>query len=291
MMGLAAPVAVIAHDAGAANIILAWLAAEGVDDCTPSMAGPAAALWQARFPHVPLLNPEQALAGAATLLSGTGWASAFEHDVRRAARSAGTRSIAVVDHWVNYRERFSRDGQEVLPDEIWVTDGYAAAEARRAIPEVPVREQPNFYLTGQVRAAGPTPERGDLLFVAEPARSRWGEDTEGEFQALDYLAAHRAAAGIDPHVGLRIRPHPSDPPGKYDAWIADHPGSSLDVSADMASALAQARWVAGLQSFGLVVAMEAGRTAICALPPCAPPCKLPHTGILQLRELVARGAT
>jgi hypothetical protein len=285
MMGLAAPVAVVAHDAGAANIILAWLGAEGLAGCRPVMAGPAESLWKARFPAAPLLALDDALAGAATLLSGTGWASDLEHEARRRARAAGIRSVAVIDHWVNYRARFSRNGAELLPDEIWVTDPYALAEARRAIPEVPVREQPNLYLAQQAAAAGPVPADGDVLFVAEPARDDWGRGTPGEFQTLDYLAAHRHIAGIPAGALLRIRPHPSDPPGKYDPWIAAHPGSRLDASPDMAAALAGARWVAGLQSAALVIAMAAERSAICALPPHAPPCLLPHDGLVHLRAL------
>lgn len=282
--GLATPVAVVAHDAGAANIILAWIGEGDIVDFRAVMAGPAATLWKARFPHIPLYDVDQALSEAGALLSGTGWASSFEHDARRTAAASGKRSVAVVDHWVNYRERFIREGQEVLPHEIWVTDIYAAAEAERVFPEIPVRTQPNLYFAAQVRTAGPVPRSGDLLFVAEPARSNWGGELPGEFQTLDYLEAHRAKAGIGSDVELRIRPHPSDPAGKYDAWIAAHPGSRLDRSSDMAAALGEATWVAGLQSFALVIAMEAGRFAVSALPPEAPPCRLPHPGIIRLCE-------
>lgn len=286
MMDLPGPVAIVAHDAGAANVILGWLQPEEVMNCRAAMAGPAAELWHGRFPDVPLMGLDDALHGAATLLSGTGWASDLEHDARGVARMRGIRSVAVVDHWTNYRERFARGGRETLPDEIWVTDRYAIAEARRAIPEVPVREQPNLYLMQQARDAGPRPVCGDLLFVSEPARSNWGKDVPGEFQALDYLYRHSPAAGVDAKAALRIRPHPSDSPGKYDAWISAHPGACLDSARDMAEALASASWVAGLQSFALVIAMEAGRPAICALPPGAPNCKLPHEGLIHLRQCV-----
>lgn len=286
MMDLAGPVAVVAHDAGAANIILAWLDEAEARKVRPAMAGPAARLWEARFPAVSLLKPADALDGAATLLSGTGWASSLEYDARRAARDAGIRSVAVIDHWVNYRARFLRDGEELLPDAIWVTDAYALAEARRTLPEVPVEQHPNLYVAQQAAAAGPRPQAGDLLFVCEPARSDWGQGVPGEFQTLDYLAANRAAAGISTDAKLRIRPHPSDLPGKYDAWIAAHPGSTLDASADMAAALQGAAWVAGLQSFALAIALEAGRPAICALPPAAPPCALPHADIVHLRRMM-----
>lgn len=291
MMGLPTPLAIVAHDAGAANIILAWISEHDLPSLRPVMQGPALALWRARFGDASLfVTSEEALDGAAALLSGTGWASKVEHDARRAAVARTLPSIAVIDHWVNYRERFRRDGEELLPSSLWVTDHYAVTEARRTMPEVPVIEQPNLYLRRQVEAAGPRPVNGDLLFVSEPARDDWGKGVAGEFQTLDYLVAGRAAAGVDTTAPLRIRPHPSDSSAKYDTWISEHPGSRLDTSPDLAQALRDASWVAGLQSFALVVAMEAGRPAICALPPAAPKCRLPHTGLIHLRHALDAGA-
>lgn len=245
-------------------------------------AGPAEAIWTAHFGSDNCLEASTLLDGAATLLSGTGWASDLEHDARQAAAERGVHSIAVIDHWVNYRARFERDGKAQFPDAIWVGDDYARAIAGAAFPDIRIVRHPNLYLAQQVAEAGPVPEDGDILFVAEPARSDWGRGEPGEFQALDHFLANRAAAGIGETVPMRLRPHPSDPPRKYAAWIAAHQRVTLDRSADMAAALAGARWVAGLNSVALVIALEAGRTAISSLPPWAPPCSLPHRSIRTL---------
>lgn len=287
MMGLGAPLAIVANDAGAANIMLAWMSEEDLPDVRAVMTGPAAALWKARFGDAPCAaSVDEALDGAATLLSGTGWASDVEHRARKAARTLGLPSVSVIDHWVNYPDRFVRDGETVLPDLVWVTDSYALAEARRALPATPSEERPNLYLSSQAEAAGPLPPSGDVLFVTEPARSDWGRGLAGEFQALDYFMAHRAAAGLDA-ARVRVRPHPSDPAGKYDAWIAAHPGAALDPSPDMASALRPASTVVGMNSFAMVIALAAGRQTICALPPWAPSWRLPHDGVLHLSRLSA----
>lgn len=286
VLGLPSPLAVVAHDAGAANIILAWLQAERIPPTgvLPVMDGPAARLWDEAFPDAPGPVPlDDAIAAARTVLSGTGWASDLEHLARGQARRLGLPSIAVIDHWVNYRMRFERSGELILPDRVWVTDHHALAEASRALPEINVELRPNLYLQNQAHAAGPTPKGGDILFVLEPARSDWGRGEPGEFQALDWFWAHRqhvASTG----TSVRLRPHPSDPPGKYEAWINTHPGSSLDRSDDMAGALSTAAVVVGLQSAALVIALAAGRRAVTALPPWAPPCGLPHPGITRLSD-------
>lgn len=282
MIDLAHPVAVVCHDAGATNLILPWI----TEDVLPVMAGPAARLWQRRFGDRPTVSLDDALAQASSVLSGTGWASDLEHRARRVARQRRLHSAAVIDHWVNYRERFVRDDEEILPEELWVTDDDAEAIARSTFPALSVRRKPNDYLREQLATAPALqPTDQDVLLIAEPARSDWGRSSPGEFQALDYALERRSALGIAADAGVRLRPHPADPAGKYDAWLADHPDVHLDRSSDLGSALAGVRWVIGCESYALVVAAEAGRMASSALPPWAPPCRLPQPNITRLATL------
>jgi hypothetical protein len=295
---LANPLAIVAHDAGAANHLIAWIQAAGAAGpaLRPCLAGPALALWQ-RAGLGPTLALEEALDGAGALLSGTGWASDLEHMARRLARQRGLRSVAVIDHWTNYRSRFERAGEVVLPDEIWVADAEAAALARAAFGAVPVRQQPNLYLAAQVAAVhaaevrrlegGAAPRTGGtrVLYVLEPIRDAWGALAEpGEFAALDFFVSRLPALGLGAGDPIRLRPHPSDPPGKYDAWLARH--SLLDVALDghagLAEALAWADTVAGCQTYAMVVALAAGRRVVSTVPPWAPACVLPQSGIVHL---------
>ncbi|MEM7665452.1 MAG: hypothetical protein AAF250_06305 [Pseudomonadota bacterium] len=280
------PLAVVIHDAGAANMIAAWAEAASAPPEMVVAAGPAAAIWRTRFGEdVSIADTAEALGDMASVLSGTGWASDLEHRARVFAAKRGICSVAVIDHWVNYAMRFEREGEAQLPDAIWVGDADAKRIARAAFPDTPIEQHPNLYLKQQAREAGPVPADGDVLFLMEPARSMWGKDKEGEFQALDYFIERRDCTGIPADKPLRIRPHPSDPPGKYDDWTTAHDDALLDTSPDMAHALTSARWVVGLHSAGLVIALEAGRNVISALPPHAPCCALPHAAITRLSEL------
>ncbi|MFM7531273.1 MAG: hypothetical protein ACKO5J_02040, partial [Rubrivivax sp.] len=81
---------------------------------------------------------------------------------------------------------------------------------------------------------------------------------------------------------LRLRPHPSDAPGKYDGWLARRPGTLLDTHPTVAPALSRARWVVGCESHALTVALACGREVYSSLPPWAPPCRLPHAGIRRM---------
>lgn len=279
-------------------MIIAWLAGYS-GQLRSCMGGPARILWENAFPKTRNLPLEEALNGATSLLSGTGWASDLEHKARNSARTKGIRIIAVLDHWTNYRERFVRGSELVLPDELWVADTDAEAEARRCFPGLPIRRLANLYLEGLARdvaAHYPAPARRDprnILYVLEPVRQDWGRGGEsGEFQALAFFLESLPALGVDKQVKIRLRPHPADPPGKYDDWALRYP--KLDLAVEEGVALAQqiawADWIVGCETFALVIALQAGRVAISTLPPWAPRCRLPQQNLLHLRDLLARPA-
>ncbi len=282
--------AVVCHDAGAANVIVVGLRQSQRTDWRACMQGPAARIWEAAFGGpAPCATQQEALAGASFLLSGTGWASEVEHQARLQARQAGLRSAAVLDHWVNYAPRFERNGQRLLPDEIWVSDDDAQRLAQQAFPGLPLRQVENWYLRQQLATLAKPDIDADpeLLYLAEPVRDDWGRGRPGEFQALDYFASMLASLVLPAATRIRLRPHPSDAPGKYDHWMRAHPGLKLqlDDSPDMAAALGRSRWVAGCESYGLVLALAAGRKVFCTLPPWAPPCRLPQSGLVHLTAL------
>lgn len=294
------PVTVVCHDAGAANLVFAWLrdwAHCGLLDQHEFrllLQGPALVAWHAQAVTLPNMQLHTelhtALAGAYCVLTGTGWASSLEHDARKLARLQHIPSIAVIDHWVNYQPRFERAGEVMLPDAIWVSDPYAADMATQIFKGIPVIELPNVYLQAMVKAIAPVqPDCRNLLYVLEPIRNDWGRGLAGEFQALDFFAQHVVQiVGAQP-VHISLRPHPSDAPGKYDAWIKAHAhlNVGLDTHPTLNQAIADAKWVVGAETFAMVVADAAGRQTYSSLPPWAHRCSLPQRSILHLRDCIS----
>lgn len=279
------PTAVVAHDAGAANLIIAWVKAWEwpVRAC---VRGPALKLWEQAFPdQIIWATPQDAMEGCVSLLTGTGWGSRLEHDARRTGLSRGLPVAAVLDHWVNYASRFERAGEFVWPDELWVVDAWAAEVARKELPPLPIRQLQNCYLEAQMGKVAPPPGDGTLLYVLEPVRDDWGRGVEGEFQALKYFLDRCDALETSPIHRILLRPHPSDPVGKYVHFLDANSHIEMDRSVDMAAALSRADAVAGVESFALTLALAAGRTVYSTLPPWAPALRLPQEGIQQIRRL------
>jgi hypothetical protein len=290
----------VCHDAGAANLVFAWLrdwAYSGLleqHEFRLVLQGPAQVAWHAQAVDLPNMQLHTelhtALAGAHCVLTGTGWASSLEHDARKLASSLHIPSIAVIDHWVNYQPRFERAGEVVLPNTLWVSDPYAADMANQTFKGIPVIELPNVYLQVMVNAIPPVQQDcRNLLYVLEPIRHDWGRGLAGEFQALDFFAQHVAQmVGAQP-VHISLRPHPSDVPGKYDAWIQAHAhlNVGLDTHPSLNQAIEHAKWVVGAETFAMVVADAAGRQTYSSLPPWAHRCSLPQTSIKHLRDCIS----
>lgn len=278
-------VAVVCHDAGATNLLLGWLKRWNLS-VVPFMQGPAVQLWKNTFPDISLCDSlGAAINSADVLISGTGWSSRIEYDARSIARSVGMRSVAVLDHWVNYRDRFERDGSIVWPDELWVADEWALQIARKEVPEVPVRVFRNHYLQDQVAKIPLPPQTGTLLYTLEPVRHSWGRGRPGEFQALEYTLNkidRLYPAGVSK---ILLRPHPSESPVKYEKYLLSDTRVQMDASEDLASAISLADVVVGVETFALTVALEAERIVYSSLPPWGPPLRLPHSGIRQIRDL------
>ena len=286
MFSLSSPLAVVCHDAGAANLILPWLK-DWKGEVQPYMLGPATKLWNAYFPNSPLKNSlNDALRGCETLLSGTGWATSLEHDARVMAKELKIKSVAVIDHWANYSMRFKRNDLIQLPDEIWVTDEEALFIAKKEFPNVPISVHLNVYLNEQLAKIGPPPRLDNVLYVLEPVRNDWGCGKAGEFQALEFALENLHHLSDNNNLSVILRPHPSETSDKYHAYLKQYPFIKLDEIQDLAASISKADIVIGVESFALVVALKAGRHVYSTLPPHAPKFVLPYSEIKQLRHIL-----
>jgi len=283
----------VCHDAGAANLIQSWIKYQGINSSFKCyLEGPARIIWQNTFPNHNICESlDECLNSSSILLSGTGWQSDLEFNAIVKARSMGLKTIAVLDHWVNYLERFQRRGQSIYPDELWVFDKHAAKLARSLFPFIPTKVQRNYYLADLISKINPLNdlEHQDVLYVLEPIRSKWPINKEGEFEALDFFISQLKCLNIPVGSRIFLRPHPSDFIGKYNEWIFLHQEFNvfLDESTSLSEAISKAKFVVGCETYALVVALSSGRKVYCSLPPWAPPSRLPFDEIVRISEMIS----
>lgn len=282
----ALPYGIAAYDAGSANLIFSLIQHLTTSPAWQSIDGPATHLWSDYSSGLPQSEgiPFKHLKA---IITGTGWSSDFEHRIRQRAKAEGVFSVAVLDHWVNYEPRFFRQGIFCVPDEIWVFDEYAQDIAENSFPEIPVFLRKNHYLQGEVSKIRPVADvvSNDVLYLLEPTRSTWGRDTLGEFQALDYFLNHIEERLNYPIREIRLRLHPSELPSKYEHYLGRQYGPRIALATkSLAEEISRVKHVVGCQTFAMVIALRAGRAVYSSLPPWAPPCALPHSGIIHLKN-------
>ena len=290
------PIAIVANDAGAAAQIFAWLNSGflNISECKFCLDGPAAALFKIQQPKVKLFSLNDVLVGAKTLLSGTGWSSSLEHVARLKAKNNGIKSVAVIDHWFNYKERFIRENVEILPDTIWVSDKYAYREATKCFPFIDVIEQRNDYMLEQVKQINSHKVKKNkkfinILYLLEPIRDSWvGKEVLGEFQALDFFTKSITKLNLSKKFSIILKPHPSDPKNKYDQWLNDTniPNINIEEKKSLSSLIAWSDVVVGCETYAMVVALSANKRVISSLPENAHKCRLPFKEIECLNKLI-----
>ena len=298
-------VAVVAHDAGGAEILSSVVRRERAANLRQhvfALKGPARQIFAAKLGVPENLPLDEALAMSSSMLCGTGWQSTLETDAIALARAQGKRSVAFLDHWVNYRERFIRRGEWILPDEIWVGDAIARDLASQAFPGLPVTNVGNAYFDDIrqwfTKQRPPGALQGlSVLFVGEAIREHalrehgaplhWGYTQQ---QALAYLLDHLDTLGA-PVAQVIVRPHPAEDPTNYDEVIKKHAHTvQLSQGHDLFDDIAASDWVVGCNTMAMVVGLIAGRQVLCCIPPGGRPCMLPQPQIIHLQVLAAAGA-
>lgn len=288
----------VAHDAGGAEVVSSYVR-QNPGHWAFCLGGPAQTIFERKLGTVVSTPLDVAVRRGDWLLAGTGWHSDLEWRALELARLSGKKSVAFLDHWSNYTARFDRGGVLRLPDEIWVGDRHAEVAAKALFQSVLVRLVPNPYLTdvvAEIEAASQSrswkQDRGQrILYVCEPIRAfaeqsgeNWGYD---EFEALRFFCrnVNRVTSGVDAIV---VRPHPADPPGKYERVLDEFRmlPITLSRSGPLAGDIAAADLVVGCETMALVVALAAGRRVISCIPEGGRPCSLPHDNIEHLTRLV-----
>lgn len=297
-------IAIISHDAGGAEILSSYVQQNG-GDYVYVLDGPAKKIFRRKLSGLTDLSLDDALTRSASILCGTSWQSDLEIEAIKQARRLGKHSVAFLDHWVNYSERFTRFGETCLPDEIWVGDDYALSLASKIFKGTPITKVDNPYFHDVKRELSEIKNRSliepdslSILYICEPIgehallrygdRYYWGYVEE---DALRYFLNNIAVIG-KPIKRIVIRPHPSETRKKYQ-WVDSEFSLPIEFSdgSPLFEEIADSNFIVGCESMAMVVALMAGKTVMSCIPQGGKPCALPHDGIIGLQNILALKST
>jgi hypothetical protein len=293
-------VAVVSHDAGGAEVLSSYIKQHNIH-CNYCLAGPALKIFQRKLGDIKIISSKEAIDHSDSLLCSTSWQSDLEWESIKIARKCNKKSIAFLDHWGNYRERFIRNGEASWPDEVWVGDSEAEILANKVLPEVIVKQIENPYFAEIKRELNVIAKSSirhknelSLLFVSEPLREHgikgfgnelhWGYTEE---EGLHYLLSNLYV--FNNKVGrIVIRPHPSEAIDKFD-WASNEYSLPIENGGrkTLLEEIVECDVVVGFQSMALVVGVLAGKRVISCIPEGGKACSLLQPEIEYLQFLVS----
>lgn len=292
-------IAVVCHDAGGAEIVSSLLRRQNIK-CNYALFGPALPIFQRKIDGINNQTISAALCDVDLLICGTSKPSTYELEAIVLAHSRGIKSISVIDHWINYRERFFLVNQLIIPDEIWVVDEAAKQLASEMLPEFNISLITNPYKEDFLEELAVAKQqelnssRGNdgktVLYVTEPtsehAERNYGDARHWgytEQEAVNYFFEN--IKDVSPDINkVIIRPHPSEVSSKY-SFALNIDGFEVHITKEreLVAEIAKADIVAGCNSMAMVVATWANKKVVCCIPPGGRGFNLPDVGIEFIR--------
>ena len=296
-------VSVCSCDSGASRHIAKWL--KDIDQkISYCLRGPAIEIFKNEFPIKNNISLKDCIENSNVLITGTGWSSDLEISAIKLAKENSIHVISVLDHWINYKERFFYKNEYILPDQIWVSDKLAEKLAIQEFPNIPIELLPNIWMENikfsvkSLRSKYPRNSPGlNIVYFLEPIRKQWSSKYKesGEFIAIRYffdnLHIIQKLNNINNSelLNLRFRLHPSENKEKSITFIDDFE-LLFDVyfseSSSLEEDLAWADIAFGIETQALVVAMECGIRAFSTKPKWAGKSLLPHDDLIHLSEII-----
>ena len=261
-------IGIVAHDAGGANILSSYCRRKP-DNYRYLLQGPAKAIFEKTLSIESEDNFGRIVSECNSFICGTSGKSDLERSIFAQARILNKETTAILDHWINYRERFLLNGKLVLPNNLITVDSYAYQIAKEMFPECKIEEINNPYLEEfynhykELTLQKESSYKSEILYISE-GFSEHKEVVKNDLSKdLKYFKEflHAKQRLFESSLALRIRLHPSEDLAKLDQYREIYSDIlQSDSSIDLAIDLSRANCVIGISSMALVLA------AFCGIP-------------------------
>ena len=296
---------IVSHDAGGAEILSNWVKKNNKDtQFLFFLRGPAKKIFQRNLDIKLADQSEQTIQNFLNeidlLMCGTSWQSSLEREFIVKAKQSKIKVISILDHWVNYRERFMVNKTFVLPDEIWVCDEFAYKKAKDEFEGAIIKKIKNYYFESikkkitVIRKKILPDDSQNILYVCEPisqhAKLKYGDEFYlgyNENTALLFFLKNIKKLNINKKT-IVIRPHPAEEIEKY-LWVKDYYDGSVEFRGenDLIEEIMRASIVAGCESMAMIVGLMAKKRVISTIPHGGRECVLPFKSIEIMKEIIS----
>lgn len=276
------------HDAGGAELLSSFIVANSLSGKF-LVSGPATKVFRSKN----LISETNQIAflqaDASIILSSTGTTD-FEYSNMLAGMKNGAKVIALLDHWVNYTERFERQNKNIQPDLILVVDEYASKIAEREFPRIEIVLIDNNFLEGikkEYRELEVNHIEYDYVFLCESRHPNTSMEQRSDLNNLTelvYFFDMLRSIGKN-EARILLRPHPSNLVIDYTEYVPKNfPSVKISAEENLLKTLKASQIVVGCNSMALVIALTVGKRVYSAFKnPHS--ILLPFAGIRPLSEI------
>jgi hypothetical protein len=254
----ATKIGVAAHDAGGAEQI-SWLLNSITASIKVFATGPALGILKEQNRNVLFVSEMMDLDDSDLIITGSGWMTDFEISALAYARDAGILTITLIDHFVNYAERFKGESTSLL--QIVAVSNQVALEIALdtfqnkmiyLLPDIQLDYYRNHLLGADI-------EKNTILVVLEPISSTTHPfmiSHEIRNQLYEFALKIRQIS-TDKVI---VRPHPSESQAIESLFDSSFLAEYFEISNSrtLLEDLIAARCVIGMSSYALYLAHKSG---------------------------------
>ena len=252
-------IGIAAHDAGGAEQIT-WLLRNLPQKVHAYIDGPAKHIFESSGLSVARVDSLSEIMNCDLIISGSGWMSELELSAIKEARLRNVPCLILLDHWVNYLERFGVD-EKCQPLILAVTNSVALEIAQEKFPDVVVWLLPDFQIANyqeRIKKIEKTPNC--ILILLEPVSSlssSFAISKEIITKLINSAISLKRIRGLGKVV---IRLHPAQLHAGWLMGILDQFSGEIELSRSTAliEDLEISDVVFGLSSYALYIAAMCG---------------------------------
>jgi len=203
------------------------------------------------------------------IIYGTGWQVDFSKYVQDFSLKYKIKSVALIDHWVNYKERFKENS---IPNNIIVMDNLAYQMAEENFsPKTKIFQLENFFFKKIKTSFNLIKNKSfdSILFISEPT-SVIAKNNLGDENAYGFTEYTTLKDILDLFDDVIVRLHPSDEKNKYDEIIKNYSNKKITIvypyDEELILSLSKSKLTIGFDGMALYLSYLLGIDTISYMP-------------------------
>lgn len=217
-------IAVFANDAGGANLILFFIKRKKIKNPSFFLKGPALKIFKKNIKKFQNKNISNFNKSYDLILTGTSWSSDFEKKALIKAKKLKINSITMLDHYINYRKRFTINKKLILPDQILVNDIFGKKILQKTFKNYEgIKIIKNFYFLEIIKKFKSKKikksNKRKILYLTEPiskmASRLYNKKNFFGFNEVSAFKNFLERMNRFTNISINVKIHPSENQKKY----------------------------------------------------------------------------